>query len=282
MQVRALRHQPDNASQLVAGVLQHVGQHPAKCLGALREHQAETTSMPSTTAIILGASGSVGKALLAEVERSPRFTRVIIIGRRSVQPHAVDGTTIEERLVPDMRPRELRQAVVAALQNGDSEVVGFSVLGVGAGTARLSLAQHRAVDVELNAAFAAGLKDSGRVRHLVFMSAIGADISAKAAGSGAAGTPRYSRVKGEAEEAVSNQGPPVVSIFRPSVIMGSQHTPAALAAVMWLLSPLVPARYRPIRTTEIAKAMVAVTQSEPGASATYTYAEMRALVAGQA
>lgn len=235
--------------------------------------------MPSSTAIILGASGSVGKALLAEVLRSAHFTRVIIVGRRSIHPHASDGKTIEERLVPEMRPLELRLAVVAALKDCESDAVGFSVLGVGAGTARLSLAQHRAIDVELNAAFAAGLKDSGRVRHLAFMSAIGADVNAKATGSGAAGTARYSRVKGEAEVAVSSQGPQVVSIFRPSVIIGSQHTPSVLATVMSLLSPLVPTRYRPIHATEIARAMVAVTQTEPSVSAIYTFAEMRALVA---
>lgn len=238
--------------------------------------------MSDTVAIILGASGSVGKELLAAVMHSALFSRVIVVGRRSMQPYADGAPMIEELLVPDMRPQELRRAVAAALVDRGSDAVGFSVLGVGAGTAGLTLEQHRAVDVELNAAFAAGLKDSGRVRHLAFMSAIGADIHAKATGSGAAGSSRYSRVKGEAEEAVSRQGPQVVSIFRPSVIMGSKHTPAALAAVLSLLSPLVPARYRPIRTMEIAQAMVAVARANPSTTAIYTFAEMKALIAAAA
>ncbi|XVJ71616.1 MAG: NAD(P)H-binding protein [Rhizobacter sp.] len=238
--------------------------------------------MSAKSAIILGASGSVGQALLAEILNSAHFNRVVIVGRRSVLPQGSAGTMVEERLVPDMQPQGLRQAVLAALRDGDTPAVGFSVLGVGAGTAKLSLAQHRAVDVELNAAFAAGLKESGRVRHLAFMSAIGADIHASATGSGAAGMPRYARVKGEAEQAVLSHGPPLVSIFRPSLIMGSQHTPGALATTMSLLSPLIPTRYRPIRTTEIARAMVAVARTEPGVSAIYTYAAMKALVAGAA
>ena len=138
--------------------------------------------MPITTAIILGASGSVGKALLAEIVRSERFARVVVVGRRSIFQNAADRAgamaTVDERLVPDMQPKTLRQTVAAALREGDADAVGFSVLGVGAGTASMSLAQHRAVDVELNAAFAAGLKDSGRVQHFAFMSAIGADIKA--------------------------------------------------------------------------------------------------------
>lgn len=238
--------------------------------------------MPNTAAIILGASGSVGKALLAEILRSMHFNRVIIIGRRTIHPQGSVGKSVEERLMPDMQPPGLRQAVVAALNDCDSEAVGFSVLGVGAGTARLSLAQHRAVDVELNAAFAAGLKESGRVRHLAFMSAIGADINAKATGSGAAGMSRYARVKGESEQAVLDQGLQAVSIFRPSLIIGSQHTPRTMATASSLLSPLMPARYRPIRSTEIAQAMVAITRTEPSASAIYTYAEMKALVANMA
>ena len=238
--------------------------------------------MPDNTAIILGASGSVGHAVLTEALRSAHFNRVILVGRRSLQPppaHA--GVTVEQCLVPDMQPQALRQAVAAALRDVESSAVGFSVLGVGAGTAKLTLAQHRAVDVELNAAFAAGLKDSGRVQHLVFMSAIGADANARATGSGAAGMPRYARVKGEAEQAVLAQGPAVVSIFRPSLIVGSQHTPALLASALALLSPLTPAKYRPIRTTEIASAMVAVARKAPAASAIYNYSEMKALSAAE-
>ena len=41
MQLRALQRQAGHAGQLVAGVLEHVGQHGAQRLGALREHQAE-------------------------------------------------------------------------------------------------------------------------------------------------------------------------------------------------------------------------------------------------
>jgi uncharacterized protein YbjT (DUF2867 family) len=204
---------------------------------------------------------------------------VIVIGRRALGAPAGAGAKLVECLVPDMQPRALQQAVVDALKDADTDVVGFSVLGVGAGTAKLSLAAHRAIDVDLNAAFAKGLKDSGRVQHLAFMSAVGADIQAKTTGSGAAGMPRYARVKGEAEQAVLNQGLAVVSIFRPSLIIGSAHTPATLATLLSLLSPLMPAKYRPIRTTEIAQAMVAAARSGPDQHGVYSYTEMKALIA---
>lgn len=237
------------------------------------------TPMASSTAIVLGASGSVGQALLAQLLQSPRYARVIVIGRRPVGTPMGTSAKLVQWLVPDMQPSSLQRAVVDALKDCDTDAMAFSVLGVGAGTARLSLAEHRAVDVDLNAAFAAGLKASGKVRHLAFMSAIGADIQAPATGSGAAGMPRYCRVKAEAEQAVLGQGLDVVSIYRPSVIIGSRHTPGALAAAFSLLSPLLPARYRPIRTTEIAQAMLAAAQAAPGRSAIYSHAEMKALIA---
>ncbi len=237
-----------------------------------------TTTTTATTARILGASGSVGQARLAELLRCPQFTRVIVITRRSLGTQAGAGAKLVECVVPDMQPRALQQAVVDALTSADTDAVGFSVLGVGAGTAKLSLAEHRAIDVDLNAAFAKGLKDSGRVRHLAFMSAVGANAQTKTTGSGAAGMPRYARVKGEAEQAVLSQGPAVVSIFRPSVIVGSAHTPGALAAVLSLLAPLMPAKYRPIGTTEIAQAMVAAARSAPDRHGVYSYTEMKALI----
>jgi uncharacterized protein YbjT (DUF2867 family) len=238
--------------------------------------------MPLTTAIVLGASGSVGHALVAEILQSGLFGPVILIARRPMAtvPDGGAGAGLLECLVPDMQPPALEQAVVDALARCERAAVGFSALGVGAGTAALTIDQHRAVDVELNAAFARGLKRSAQVRHLVFMSALGADPQAKATGSGAAGLPRYARVKGEAEQAVQAQGPQVVSILRPSVIIGSRHTGGLLAGALALLAPVLPSRLRPIRTTEIARAMVALALQPPLASAVYHHAQMRALAPG--
>jgi uncharacterized protein YbjT (DUF2867 family) len=229
--------------------------------------------MANRTAIILGASGSVGHALLDEIVRCGGFSHILVMTRRPLDLR----TQVEQRLVPEMTPTQLEQAVVGALRDADGEAVGFSVLGIGAGTSKLTLEAHRAIDVELNAAFARGLRASGKVRHLAFMSAIGADANAKTTGSGAAGMPRYARVKGEAEAAVTSQGPPVVSIFRPAVIIGSRHTPALLPLVLRLFAPLTPARFRSIRTTEIAEAMVAAALQPPACSAIYNYPEMMAL-----
>jgi uncharacterized protein YbjT (DUF2867 family) len=135
-----------------------------------------------------------------------------------------------------MKPAPLATATIEAAREIDGDLEGFSVLGVGAGTAKLTFEEHRAVDVALNETFARALRDSGRVRHLAFMSAVGADPIAKASGGGAAGMSRYNRVKGESEEAVRANGPAVVSVFRPAMIIGSRHTPWLIEKGLPLLS----------------------------------------------
>ena len=236
--------------------------------------------MTAKSAIVLGASGSVGQALITELVRCGEFDHVIVVTRRplGLQIDQQLNVQVEECLVPDMVPTKLSQAVVNALSGVTTEVVGFSVLGIGANTAKLTLDEHRAVDVELNKAFAQGLKESGKVNHFCFMSAIGADINAKSTGSGAAGLPRYARVKGESEAAVIQHGPAIVSIFRPAVIVGSQHTPSYLPAVLSLVTWLMPARYHSIRTTEIAQSMVAAAVRTPAKSEVYHYPEMMKLI----
>jgi uncharacterized protein YbjT (DUF2867 family) len=106
------------------------------------------------------------------------------------------------------------------------------------------------------------------------MTAVGADPNADAAGSGAAGASRYNRVKGEAEEAVRAHGPAIVSVFRPALIIGSQHTPWILEKTLPVFTFLTPARFKSIRVEQIAKAMVAAANEHPVASAVYHYPEM--------
>jgi uncharacterized protein YbjT (DUF2867 family) len=237
------------------------------------------------TAIVLGGSGSVGTALLRELFRDEGFGAVITLSRRSL-PESVAmaraaGRTLVEKLVPEMTPALLAAATLEATRAVEGDLEGFSVLGVGAGTAKLTLAEHRAVDVALNEAFARALRDSGKVRHLAFMSAAGADPTAKATGGGAAGMSRYNRVKGESEAAVRANGPPTVSVFRPAMIIGSQHTPWLLAKTLPLFSFVTPDRYKSISVEQIAKAMIATAKHHPTTSATYHYPEMLALTSGR-
>ena len=100
-------------------------------------------------AVVLGASGSVGKALIAELIRNGSFRPVVTLVRRS-QPDQLAiardaGVELRERLVPAMDPAGLEAATTEAIRSLEGDVVGLSVLGVGAGTAKLTVDEHRAV-----------------------------------------------------------------------------------------------------------------------------------------
>ncbi|HSY42187.1 MAG TPA: hypothetical protein VLA79_21785, partial [Polyangia bacterium] len=116
-------------------------------------------------AVVLGASGSVGHALIKELIRDGSFTPIVTLVRRSqadqVAMAGEAGVELRETLVAAMDPAGLEAATTEAIRSLAGDAVGLSVLGVGAGTAKLTLDQHRAVDVQLNAAFARGLKASG-------------------------------------------------------------------------------------------------------------------------
>lgn len=230
--------------------------------------------------VVLGASGSVGNALIRELIRNGSFRPIVTIVRRSLPDQVTlargAGVELREVIVPVMDPHRVETTTAEATRLLHGDVVGLSVLGIGADTAKLTIDEHRAVDVQLNAAFARALKASG-VKHLAFMSAVGADATASATGSGAAGMARYARVKGEAEEAVNESGPPVVSIFRPAMIIGSKHKPWLLEKVLPAFSFMTPGKWRSITVEQIAKAMIRSSIDTPAKSDVYHYAEMMAL-----
>jgi uncharacterized protein YbjT (DUF2867 family) len=219
-------------------------------------------------AFVIGGSGSVGAKLINELVQSGAFVQIISFGRKAQGLHGVTEVVIS------MTPEDLEKAVIANAKNVNAEIIGFSTLGVGAKTASLSFAEHCAVDVDLNRAFAAGLKKSTKSKHLNLMTAVGANPLASSSGNGAAGFSRYNRVKGETEEAAKKAGPEIVSIFRPAMIIGSSHTPYVLEKIVPLFSFITPKNMRSIRTSEIAKSMLACALYPPPTSAIYHYPEM--------
>ena len=70
-----------------------------------------------------------------------------------------------------------------------------------------------------------------------------------------------------------------MSVFRPAMIIGSQHTPWLLEKVLPLFSFITPGKFTSIRVEQIARAMVATAKHHPPTSAIYHYPEMMTLIA---
>jgi uncharacterized protein YbjT (DUF2867 family) len=199
-------------------------------------------------ALVAGATGLVGQALLARLLDDPRYERVEVLARRPL----TGEVTRHARLTVHIGDASL----LAHAATGVSDV--YIALGTTIKVAG-SQAAFKAVDHDLVVAIARAARQAGATR-LAVVSALGAD---------AASGVFYNRVKGEMESAVAALGYDTVVVARPSLLAGDR---AALGQPtrpieVWatrLLAPvmaLVPASVRPIEAATVAAALIAALAS---------------------
>jgi uncharacterized protein YbjT (DUF2867 family) len=202
--------------------------------------------------LVAGATGLVGRALLARLLAADRQQHVTVVARRPLPAPAARDPRLTV-LVGDM----------AALTR---DVPGLGDVYISLGTTIKvagSEAAFRAVDFDLVLAIASAARAAGAKR-LAVVSALGADRRSRVF---------YNRIKGEMEDAVSALGYEVVVIARPSLLLGDreplgQPVRRGEAIAARLLGPvisLVPAGVRPIAAATVATALVAaLEQAQPG------------------
>lgn len=219
------------------------------------------------TALIAGATGLVGGHVLTRLLASPDYARVIAVTRKRLAAEHPKLTQI----VADFDALESAVAASGARVNDAYCALGTTIKAAG------SQAQFRHVDFDYVAGFARAAKAAGAKRFQL-VSAIGAS---------AASTIFYSRVKGEAEDAVSALGFHAVNIFRPGMLIGSRAEPRPVEVIVGALTPLLnplmiggAAVYRSIRGETVASAMVAAALGSHEGRRVLTYREMVALARG--
>jgi uncharacterized protein YbjT (DUF2867 family) len=189
---------------------------------------------------LAGATGLVGRALLQGLLADEAVTAVHALGRRKLDTahpkltsHVVDFTAL-----PPLPPVD---EVYLAL--------GTTIKVAG------SQAAFRAVDFDANLAVARAARAAG-ARRAGLVSAMGADAKSRIF---------YNRVKGELEEALEAIPFDGLVIARPSLLVGDREAlgqPTRRAekvsmVVGRVIGPLVPANYRPIAATDVARALLA-------------------------
>ncbi|OYT91286.1 MAG: nucleoside-diphosphate sugar epimerase [Burkholderiales bacterium PBB3] len=199
-------------------------------------------------AMVAGATGLVGREILAALLADKSYTAVHSVGRRKI----------------DLQHPKLVQHVVdfAKLKNlppVDDVLIALGTTIKVAG----SQAAFRAVDFEAVVALARTARAQG-ASNLGVVSAMGASAHSPIF---------YNRVKGDMEAAVSALGYASVSIAQPSMLAGDraaldQPTRSgeglALSVSRWL-KPLIPANYRSVRAADVAAGLLrAVRASKPG------------------
>ncbi len=197
-------------------------------------------------ALVLGATGLVGRELVQQLVDDPRFDRVVTFGRREGR---VRAKKLTEKIVDLARPETF-----ADLVRGD---VAFCCLGTTRRAAG-SVAAQRVVDVQLPLAFAKEAA-AGAVPTFALVSFAGADASSRS---------EYPRMKGELDEAVSALGFARVRILRPSLLEGrrDEARPGERAGIVVgnaLAALGIARRFRPIPAATVARGLVASTFDGP-------------------
>lgn len=210
----------------------------------------------SKTILIAGATGLIGNTTLHLALESPSISRVIALVREPLTlRHPKLVTWADKDLLGALRPEPV-DAVICCL--------GTTIKKVGGDKQKFI---H--VDKDLVLGLARWAKAQG-VAVFCVVSAVGADP-----GSGVF----YSRVKGEMERDLKALGLPVVHIFQPSVLAGPRKESRLGERIGIflgrLVSPLLPAKYRPMPHDLLALALLNAALDPKGG--THSYAGIKAL-----
>lgn len=200
---------------------------------------------PQLTALVAGATGLVGRECVRQLAGHPAVARTIALVRR---PPAAGLFPAEVQVeVGDFGMLEVEARRIAATH----VVCALGTTMKQAGTRE----KFRLVDHDYVLALARGAR-AGGARHLVLVSALGADPNSPFF---------YNRVKGEVERGILALGYPAVTIVRPSLLLGDRGGFRLGEEVAKRFAWLTPASYKPVHARDVAAAIVrTVADDRPG------------------
>ncbi len=186
--------------------------------------------------MIVGATGAVGRHVLAAALGDPRVDQVLAPTRRALAPHArLSAPIVDFAALPTDAQWWRVDAVVCAL--------GTTIRAAGSPEA------FAAVDRDLPIRIARLARAAGATRF-----ALNSSLGASPDGN------FYLRTKAQAEAGVRALGYPVYTIVRPSLIDTERDEvrPGERAALVLarVLRPLIPRRFRAVSAQRIARALL--------------------------
>jgi uncharacterized protein YbjT (DUF2867 family) len=201
------------------------------------------------TALLAGATGLVGTALLPLLLASERYAKVIVVGRR---PVAINHPKLTQVVTELSKLEEERLRLIA------DDV--YCCLGT---TMRQAGSKEAFYEVDfLYVVKLAAITAANFAAQFLVVSALGADAESRF---------YYNKVKGEMEAAVQQAPFRAIHIFRPSLLLGQRAAPRLVERIGgWLLAlarPLLRGRwhkYRPVAAATVARAMLQAAADDGG------------------
>jgi uncharacterized protein YbjT (DUF2867 family) len=203
-------------------------------------------------AILIGATGLIGRALLNELLKDDTYTEVRVLTRRTT---GIEHAKLTEELI-DFDQIKSSSIVL----NTD---VLFSTLGT---TIKTAGTKERQWEIDFDMQFnTAELASNAGTKKLVLLSSAGANSKSSVF---------YSRMKGELDEAVKALDFEHISIIRPSMLAGKREefrwVEKIFTPIMYAFSWIPGIRkYRPIKDVIVAKAMINASKEQAKSYAVY-------------
>jgi uncharacterized protein YbjT (DUF2867 family) len=203
------------------------------------------TALVSNSAIVIGATGLVGRECVSQLVARAEFDSVVALARRP-SPDDIRSPKLRSIQIDFDRLDERPEVF------GTSHV--FCALGT---TLKQAGSRERFREVDFGYPLrVAELAAAAGARHFLLVSSIGANPASRA---------YYLRVKGELEGAVLALGFPSVTVVRPSVLLGKRKEFRLAEEVASRLSWAFPRMYRAVRVQDVARALVnAAIENRPG------------------
>lgn len=187
-------------------------------------------------AIVIGATGLVGKSIIRQILDKPEVTEVLIFARRST---GINHSKLNERIVDFEKINDWKSDV-----KGD---VLFSAMGTTLKTVGTKEAQYRIDhDYQLMVALAAA---SNGVSSYVLISSVNASSKSPFF---------YLKMKGELDDKISTLSFKSVSILRPGPLKGHREKPRLMEEVSTAILSRLPvgAGMKPVSSDQVAKVAI--------------------------
>ena len=208
------------------------------------------------TAVIIGATGAVGKEILKEILCGDFYERIYVLGRNSISRLPEDGRLT--KIVIDFENMRFDTSIL-----DDTDV--FAALGTTIKTAG-SKENQRKIDVDYTVNFAKLCE--GKVRSFNVVSAIGANSKSKNF---------YNSLKGELEDKLKEMNHRTLRIFQPSLLISKRDDNRFLEEIFMKVAPIFQfvlkgkiKKYSPIEASLLGKVIVRFATENKG-KGTYTY-----------
>jgi uncharacterized protein YbjT (DUF2867 family) len=187
--------------------------------------------------LVVGSTGLIGGLFLEMIKNNAAYPGVIALTRREIAS-VRDAANIAQRIVDFDRLETYRHELAATAT--------FCALGTTMKKAG-SKEKFRHVDLELPLRIAKIALDN-HCRKFILISAIGSDPHSRIF---------YNQVKGELESEIRKLPFDSIHILRPSFLLGKRDEfrigEVVGSVFMKPLSPLIPAKYRPVQARTVAR-----------------------------